>query len=264
MNNYEKLAKIAVHKSLLKEYSNSSNERIVYMNDDTEFQIQIFNPYDYVIGVGFDFNNKSVSSQMLVLKPGERVWLDRYLDDESKLLFSTYKVNNSKQVKEAIKNNGNLCIRFYKEQSNYNYNPTSITYEKKWYNNLDPIIYNTNDYNYTNVSSIANTAPLSASYCSINTSSAATASSFLTQSSLTQFNNKIETGRIEKGSHSNQKFTNVYKDFESFPFKTENIKILPASQKQYNSIDLIKRYCPECGRKIKYKFKYCPFCGAKL
>ena len=42
----DKLAKIAINKSLLKEYSNSSDERIVYMNDGTEFQIQLFNPYD--------------------------------------------------------------------------------------------------------------------------------------------------------------------------------------------------------------------------
>lgn len=85
MNNNDKLAKIAVNKSLLKEYSNSSNERIVYMQDGTEFQIQIFNPYSYVIGVSFKFNNNSESSQLLVLRPGERVWLDRYLNNESRL-----------------------------------------------------------------------------------------------------------------------------------------------------------------------------------
>ena len=74
MNSYEKLAKIAIHKSLLKEYSNSSNERIVYMNNDTEFQIQIFNPYSYVIGVSLSFNNNyKGNSNLLVLRPGERV-----------------------------------------------------------------------------------------------------------------------------------------------------------------------------------------------
>ena len=104
MNNNEKLAKLAINKSLLKEYSNSSNDRIVYMNDNTEFQIQIFNSY-------YD-----ETSRVLVLRPGERVWLDRYLDNDSKFLFSTYEVGKSKAVKEAIKNNGNLCIRFYKEK----------------------------------------------------------------------------------------------------------------------------------------------------
>ena len=73
MNNIEKLAKLAINKSLLKEYSNSSNERIVYMNDGTEFQIQVFNPYSYVIGVSFEFNNHNKTSQLLVLRPVERV-----------------------------------------------------------------------------------------------------------------------------------------------------------------------------------------------
>ena len=73
----------------------------------------------------------------------------------------------------------------------------------------------------------------------------------------------IETGRIEEGSHSNQKFQNIYKDFEYWPFKTEYIKILPSSQKQINSNDLVKRYCHQCGRKLSQKYKFCPFCGAK-
>ena len=91
MNNNEKLAKVAVHKSLLKEYSNSSNERIVYMDNGTEFQIQIFNPYSYTIGVSLSFNNNLKESNLLVLRPGERVWLDRYLDNESRFLFTSSK-----------------------------------------------------------------------------------------------------------------------------------------------------------------------------
>ena len=74
----------------------------------------------------------------------------------------------------------------------------------------------------------------------------------------------IETGRIERGSHSNQSFDYVNIDFEYWSFKTETIHILPKSQKQYSSSDLEKKYCPECGRKIKDKFKFCPFCGNKL
>jgi hypothetical protein len=81
--------------------------------------------------------------------------------------------------------------------------------------------------------------------------------------SLTFSANTIETGLIEEGSHSNQKFQNDYTDFESWPFREEVIKILPVSQKPYSSDDLNKIYCYNCGRKIKSKFKYCPFCGAK-
>ena len=276
MNNNEKLAKLAINKSLLKEYSNSSNERIVYMNDGTEFQIQVFNPYSYVIGVSFEFTNHNKTSQLLVLRPGERVWLDRFLDDESKLLFSTYQVGVSKVVQEAIKDNGTLCIKFYKEREN----KLQVSYIKEYqpcgtidvyYNNignsycLDDNI-NINCASSTNIcSAIDCSLSLNSSINQAPTDSTCTSysSSTLTKSISLPKSKSIETGRIEKGSHSNQKFENVYKDFEYLPFNTEYIRILPTSQKQINSNDLQKKYCYECGKKLNPKFKFCPSCGAK-
>ena len=272
MSYNEKLAKIAVNKSLLKEYSNSSNERIVYMDDGTEFQIQIFNPYSYVIGVSFDFNNDiNFSKQLLVLRPGERVWLERYLNNESKLLFSTYKVGASQEVKEAIKDNGNLQIKFFKEKEKNNY----------WYNNTITIdkdnIYNPIDVYYTglptsycdaidasfNCGDTVNLSSLTANASpTFDNSVTTTASTYSYKTSTASTN--IETGRIEKGNHSNQRFNNVDKDFEYFPFKTEYIKILPTSQKQIRANDLKKIYCHECGRKLNTKYKFCPYCGSKL
>lgn len=278
MSYNEKLAKIAVNKSLLKEYSNSSNERIVYIDDGTEFQIQIFNPYSYVIGVSFDFNNDiNFSNQLLVLRPGERVWLERYLNNESKLLFSTYKVGASQEVKEAIKDNGNLQIKFFKEKekNNYWYNNTIIVNKDDIYKPID--VY----YNYTglptsycnasfNCENTVNLSSLTANVSSsFDNSVATTASTYSYKTSTASTNIKlkndlIETGRIEKGNHSNQRFTNVDKDFEYFPFKTEYIKILPTSQKQIRANDLKKIYCHECGRKLNTKYKFCPYCGSKL
>ena len=282
MNNTEKLAKLAINKSLLKEYSNSSNERIIYMNDGTEFQIQVFNPYSYVIGVSFEFNNHNNTSQLLVLRPGERVWLDRFLDNESKLLFSTYQVGASKEVQEAIKDNGNLCIKFYKERENKPQISYVKTYPYEW--NIKPIetidvYYNNigNSYCLDNNSNI--NCASTANFCStiegslnldssITQASAASTYTSYSSSASTKLRSlskskSIETGRIEKGSHSNQRFENVYKDFEYWPFKTEYIKILPTSQKQINSNDLQKKYCHECGKKLNPKFKFCPSCGAK-
>ena len=270
MNNNEKLAKVAVNKSLLKEYSNSEQNRIVYMNDGTEFQIQVFNPYNYTIGVSFNFNeNLQGNSNLLVLRPGERVWLERYLDNESKLLFSTYEVSNSNSIKNIISNNGNLCIKFFKEKQQNtvyinNYNPwITCTYDNNYYSS----VYTSScDYNPESIKLSAN----------INDCVSSAASTFSASTSInsddkivnvlknkTNFNKSIETGRIEQGSHSNQKFKNVYKDFEYWPFKTEHIKILPTSQKQITSNDLQKKYCHQCGRKLNQKYKFCPFCGAK-
>lgn len=290
MNNNEKLAKLAVNKSLLKEYSNSSNERIVYMNDNTEFQIQIFNPYSYVIGVSFKFNDNSEGSQLLVLKPGERVWLDRYLNNESKLLFSTYEVGTSEAVKKAIAKNGNITIKFYKERENYNnisYINTCISYNYPssniYYDGYGSSICalnasNSNDYQiktYCDDNSITSCAN-AIQYTSASTSTCGSGSTCASYSSTLDLGNpkssgvrsfsktrSMETGRIEKGSHSNQKFNQVYTNFETWPFKTETIKILPMSQKQINANDLTKKYCYNCGRKLNQKYNFCPFCGAK-
>ena len=265
MNNNDKLAKIAVNKSLLKEYSNSSNERIVYMHDGTEFQIQIFNLYSYTIGVSFKFNSNSESSQLLVLRPGERVWLDRYLNNESRLLFSTYEVGNSEEVKNAIKDNGNLQIRFYKEKEN-NYWNNRVYTNQPIINTLSASSSSINLYNNTNTALNINGnitgATSTANYVATSSITDAYAKSMPTSAPI-RSNKSIETGRIEEGSHSNQRFNNVYKDFELWPFKIEYIKILPFSQKQVNTNDISKRYCHNCGRKLNQKYKFCPFCGTK-
>jgi predicted RNA-binding Zn-ribbon protein involved in translation (DUF1610 family) len=287
----EQLAKIAVNKSLLKEYSNSSRDRIVYMNDGTEFQIQIFNPYSYTIGVSFSFNEKSGSysswnEQLLVIKPGQRVWLERYLNDEAKLLFSTYEVGNSKAAQEAIKANGVVTIKFYKEKEQIKYQPCVTT------------VWNGNNNNYINYCDTVQTFDFAPkTYCnqvdavlsldsgigaasaklscdastnaasSIQYSSASTVTTGLaaTPKSVSRSMPKsIETGRIDKGSHSSQKFNTINIDFEYYPFSTEVIQILPTSQKPVTSQDLQKVYCSNCGRKLNKKYKYCPYCGAQI
>lgn len=271
MKNMEKyLAKIAVNKSLLKEFHNSLNERIVYLDDEQEFQIQIFNPYSYVIGIAFSFNSNDVDkSKLLVLKPGERVWLERYLESNNKFVFSTYEVGASEEVKEAIKNNGVLNVYFYNEikkrpEITITSSP-NITWELNYndiYQDNTPIT--TKVYNNT-------LRTLSANYSTITTSNISTAE-WDTASSLSAsfkagtnscVNKNIETGRIERGSHSNQDFKNYYGNFDTWYFKMETIKILPKSQKQVSSSDLKKQYCHNCGRKLNQKFKFCPYCGAK-
>lgn len=249
--NYE--AKLAINKSLLKEYSNNEYSRIVYMKDNSEFQIQLFNPYSYTIGIEIKLNDMSLGN-MLVLKPGERIWLERYLNDNRKFLFSIYEVEDSKEAKKAIANNGNITIKFYKEKiSNNWYTNKSYIYTKDIWDNDPTLERCTITCNYNdNAQTLTSVNYCSSSLSPINTSSLATCAS------------TIETGRIERGSHSNQNFSNIDIDFESFPFKTENIKILPYSQKPLYKHDLVKRYCSNCGRKLNNKYKFCPYCGEKI
>lgn len=264
MSTNQNLAKIAINKSLLKEYSNSEYSRIVYMKNNSEFQIQIFNPYTYTIGINITIDNKALG-HTLVLKPGERIWLERYLNEANKFLFSTYEVNgDSKQVQQAIAKNGEIKLEFFKEREQQVYINTSINCFDNW--NPNKFLYSKSIEPTTYCNTTIGDKSLG--LCGTNATSfsieasAATSATYSTASA--KRSKSIETGRVEKGSYSNQKFQTVNIDFEYWPFKTEIIKILPESQKPVFKNDLIKKYCPNCGIKIKDRFKFCPNCGFKL
>jgi len=75
----------------------------------------------------------------------------------------------------------------------------------------------------------------------------------------------IETGRVAKGSESQQKFTYVNRDFNQESFSNVEFKLLPISNKPKTSKDLkVRIYCTECGTKAKPKNKFCSTCGNKL
>ena len=260
MENNGTLVKIAVNKSLLKEFLVNS-QRTVYMNNGSEFQIQIFNPYTYSIAASISINGIEMSNQ-LVIKPGQRIWLERYLNEARKFLFETYEVNGeSKQVENAIKNNGVIEIKFYKEkQQNNIYITSASTPSTTW-------TYFNNCLDYTSYSDELNTTytadnlSLSAPSTQLYSSSATNAVSY--SAGAMAKSKSIETGRIEKGNYSDQKFQTVYNDFEYWPFTAESIHILPQSVKPVYANDLKKIYCTNCGRKLNQKFKFCPYCGTK-
>lgn len=267
--NEKKMAQLAINKSLLKEYSTNEDSRVVYMDNNDEFQIQLFNPEQFTVGVTFTFNGKDMDG-MLVLKPGERVWLERYLDNQVKFKFSTYEVDdNDVQVKHAIANNGNITVKFYKER-------LSSRIKTTIYNTLDNLWKDKLLHSNENMFKVPR-------YNTLITCSDTTNNNVLLTNNVTNCccasidgniynkalyktnvnNTTIETGRIENGGYSNQKFETVNNEFENYPFKTEYIKILPKSRKPYTTSDLNKIYCTNCGRKLNSKFKFCPYCGEK-
>ena len=285
MSEKKSMMAIAIAKSICKEYSTSSYSRVVYLENGQEFQIQLFNPHNFTIGVEIFINDEKLSNR-LVLKPGERVWLERYLDIKKKFKFSTYEVEgNNKDVQEAIKANGNIEVKFYKESRNKEYYPSVIVYDNNWLNKNDNITYPSPINVFYNISNdlitgnYCNYTSKTSNFCTdLNTnctSSISTQDTNYTSSISTQDTNYTssistpdemicETGRIETGSQSTQEFNNVNIDFEYFPFVTEKIKLLPISQKPFTPNDLHKIYCPECGRKLKSTYKFCPFCGSKI
>ena len=277
------LAKIAVNKSFLKEYSNSEYSRVVYMKNNSEFQIQIFNPYDYTIGADISINGKRMSNR-IIIKPGQRIWLERYLDEARKFLFSTYEVENSYEAKQAIRNNGLISISFYKEKPYQEpiHIFKSTPEPQPWYNYR--LYSNENNYNdctalnaYHIDSGVNFCAETTRGLANSSVTSAATSTTYtstldMNDAQPTKTKNinanvrskSIETGRIEKGSHSNQEFENVFIDFEYCSFALETIQILPESQKPYTDKDLKKIYCVNCGRKLNTKYRFCPYCGYRI
>ena len=119
--------KLAVNKSILKEYQTAKSNRTVYLKNGTEFQLHLFNPLTFTICADIYINGEKIPNS-LVIKPGQRVWLERYLDRAKKFLYETYEVENGNAaVEAAIKNNGLIQVKFYREDINKNAYKSQLT-----------------------------------------------------------------------------------------------------------------------------------------
>ena len=270
----DSLARIAISKNLIKEYKSSDSQRTVYLKNGTEFQIYLKNPYQSHLGVKIYVNNKYIGN-MLVLRPGQSCWLERYLNENSKFLFSTYEVENSAEMKYAIKQNGIVKLEFYHEVETVD-NGLRIDYDNLILGNDSlrtyDVYYNSptsslgSTYGSSNVTL---TALNNLSSCSFSANSATAGMNTLKKArsakAITQeIDDTIETGRIEKGSHSDQEFNTCDIKFDYRSFKTESILILPQSRKSVTVEETRRRYCSQCGKKVNPKDKFCSNCGARL
>jgi hypothetical protein len=284
----DELAKIAIAKNLIKEYKNSNSERTVYLNNGTEFQIYLKNPYPSHTGIKISVNDKPIGN-MLVLRPGQSFWLDRFLNENKKFLFSTYEVENSKEMEYATSKNGKVTIQFYHEKEKP-YVSAGIVRDINDVQLLDFEWNNGRSYTFngvkTNVPTCSTYGSVSNSVNTVLTSSLNfnDASTFSTSAhgartrSMTNISAEIdnkatkklanqgtmETGRVEKGGVSSQQFDYCDLEFEYWPFQTEVIQILPVSRKQIRPEDTRRKYCSQCGKKVNPKDKFCSNCGAKL
>lgn len=235
---------VTKNRNRLKRYDGNN----YYLNNKDEFELEIFNPTKDNILAKILLNDKLISETGLIIRPGQRVYLERYLDDNKKFLFETYTVENSTAATEAIKNNGSIQILFYKESYITNFN------RDIYYGNLlntDYIYYTNPLYNNLGINDLGNNSYNITTTCFSNI-----------ETGEIKINNNIETGQISKGSNSNQKFTNSNMSFEYFHFHKEVYKILPFSVK---SEDDLRLYCSNCGtRRKKSSWKFCPSCGNKI
>jgi hypothetical protein len=243
----------------------------VYLKNGDEFEIELFNPTQNKVLAKIELNGVSIGSG-IVLRPGERVFLERYLDDAKKFLFETYVVNgNNNEVQQAIAKNGDVTVKFYDETKPNTYTSPILSSGSNtltWTNGTSTGGYSFPTYT-TDVNTVytTNTSGIG----SITTTSLSNNLNGLTFNSNNTFNKEktsevrhLETGRVEKGSSSNQTFTYDNSTFNSYPTKTNWWKIKPVSEKVMVKEDLVV-YCTECGAKRKKdNHKFCPHCGTKF
>ena len=228
----------------------------VYLKDNEEFQIELYNPLKYSVLADIKLNGISISTNGLVLRPAERFYLDCFIDDKKKFIFKTYEVEKTKENIESISKNGLLEVYFYQE---------TITTISNWYNKLNwtyypyyqqPYYYHggsitatqlhrttTVPHNGTTSISIANsngsvlfnTSTDGSELSNVNTS---TSTSYYYNSILNT--SSMNTGRVEKGVKSNQHFEYIDKDFQPFYISSTIVTILPETEKPMDTKDVNK------------------------
>jgi DNA-directed RNA polymerase subunit M/transcription elongation factor TFIIS len=251
----------------------------VYLKDGSEFEVELYNGSRKTVLSKIKINGEFIKGGGIILRPGERIFLERYIDVPRKFKFETYSVDSSNETMNAIASNGDVEILFYEEQevldikltSYPTWNPTyvsnggtfttttggDITIGNNFYTtSVNYSSTNVGDINLTNTSNINNDIR-SSKYLS----------KFDQQPrsrSLAKKSKSVETGRVEQGSSSNQSFKTVNKEFNAWAVSTSVWKLLPESQKPIEKKDLIEK-CPRCSTKLKKQsWKFCPECGNEL
>lgn len=231
----------------------------LFFNDEETFEIELFNPKTNRVLAKIWLNGQEISGSGIIVNPGQRIFLERFIDSNNKFVYKTYDIENNTQSLEAIRSNGDIEIKFYNEYFNTNtFNDFPIFKPTIWYGTTTPstnigstttggyyggnITYTSNNVGFTSISNTSYTSNVAGS---------------LSQAK------SIETGRIEKGESSSQSFETSYGSFNAFSAKEVKYKILPMSSKPIEGKDL-KKYCTECGKGLKDTFKFCPSCGTKV
>ena len=239
-------AAIAVNRNRLKSYGEK-----VYLKDKTLFEIELFNPKTTKVLAKIYLDGIAISSAGVVINPGQRVFLERWLDEPRKFIFQTYEVDGSQEAKSAISENGKVRVEFYDQvvTPQLSVNPITWTYSSL----NDPIYGGTTQNNMTYFSNTDVIGQNSA----IRSASLKSSTSDVTLDSL-------ETGRSEKGEDSSQQFTTDSSTYNSWTCNTVHMQILPESQKPIE-VSEIRNYCTNCGtRHKKSSWKFCPTCGTQI
>ena len=263
----------------VKQYNES-----VYLKNGDQFELELFNPTQTKVLAKISLNGVSLGSG-IVLRPGERVHLERYFDEAKKFLFETYEIDgNDSDAKRAIQNNGLVEVEFFQEYKPIIWNSGTITYTNNnpsWtYHNtgiggvVNPTFTSGNaSYNMGSTDRNVKGSAQNISQSLKSAKSLETNDVFLCSCNAINFDAEIsmaappaaapvETGRVEKGGNSQQFFDYDNTTFNTYYSWKSTWKILPESQKPLVKEDL-SVYCTGCGMKRrKQTHKFCPNCGS--
>ena len=244
----------------------------IYLKDGQNFEIELFNPLKESVLAEIKVNGKSVSSTGLILRPGERFYLDCFIDDKKKFVFKTYEVENTEASKEAISINGVVEVFFYKEETlsinnwkdkfrtiethHYHYNYPwypyypwlqTVTIPSMFYvtgssgittgtTTLFGTTNNSGSGQLHHLTTGVNTSTISGSTSALFGSITNTSNCYGKINSVP--NQNIETGRIEKGESSSQQFEEINMEFERLHISNVIYQLLPESQKPIETKDI--------------------------
>jgi len=221
---------------------------LVYLKGDQEFELELFNPHKETVMVKISFNGTPISSSGICLRPGERVYLERYLDTDKKFKFETYEIDGSDAAKKAIELNGLVEIKTFFKKKEY----------QGYWDNLNSI---TTTFNASGDDFYLKNMP--SSWCNKTRSSP----TYFTTSFANVNASKslsMETGMVSEGAKSEQTFSYTNEKFSDFPSEVYKFRIVPESQKPVFSSE-IRKYCTSCGTRIKsVSWQFCPSCGENV
>ena len=272
-------ANITVNRGRVKSYGKN-----LYLKPDTNFEIELWNPKRVSVLAKIWINGNLISESGVIVRPGQRIYLDRFIDVAKKFKFSTYEIEDSNEARSAIADNGVISIKFFDEQikavKDWKYpviTNGSGNADWTWRDNYVKYSSEPSSFNLMNGSSTIGSSSISTSItnnpnysCTLNLNSigstttlGAINSTNITNTSSVKLSKSIETGRVETGEKSSQQFYEVSESYLSFACAQSDWKILPESQKPVE-ISHIRSYCTKCGTKQKSNWKFCPTCGISV
>ena len=236
----------------------------VYLTDYEEFEIELFNPLTECVLADIKLNGQSISKTGLVLKPGQRFYLDCFIDDKKKFVFNTYEVEATLESISAISNNGKLEVYFYKESvvsiNNWRDRFNTVIIER-YYTSYPTYPYWTTTPYYGSVIGTTTTGNniTYGTNVTLTGSSTSTGTYTLGNNLMSQLNtsnsipitSSVETGRVERGSSSKQQFKEIDMEFDKYHISSTIIELLPESRKPETASELAKKLSEDPTKKKK-------------